>query len=478
MSKGGGAVTVSTEKSQDPATWGIPDEAPLTIVSTDGHACPVAEDYGPYLDPKYREFMPQYLSDMETHQLANRLVGYPFSPAVLDVIDERHAIRTGGESGYFDPERRIRESEAEGVVAEFLHPFGHHSATPFFDFQNSPCSPELRAAGARAHNRFLEDFCSEAPGRLFGVPCIYPWPDWDSAIEDCRRVREVGFRAIVPPQQVGWDMPAFYDPWWDPLWAACQDLGLVVHIHAGIGYPQGSLLQVVQSFSEGPVTVSSEFDPDSDAEQESPLAQGFESVVERRPLWQLMWGGAFDRFPRLKVAFVEVHGDWVPLTLAYLDGRHAKGGTPLRLKPTEYWRRHCAVGASLMRYGDVEARHAIGVDRMMFGTDFPHMEGTWPNTHQWIHTTLSRIPRAEARQILGENAIEFYDLDRELLDKAARRVGPYPEDLFGEGFPEDRRVVNHFSYRAGINKQPSFDEAVLAEMVDEDEKGALSFASR
>ena len=76
-----------------------------------------------------------------------------------------------------------------------------------------------------------------------------------------------------------------------------------------------------------------------------------------------------------------------------------------------------------MRYGEVRARHEIGIDKLMFGTDYPHMEGTWPNTQDWIRTTLGAIPETEARMILGENAIEFYGLDRELLERTARHRG-------------------------------------------------------
>jgi predicted TIM-barrel fold metal-dependent hydrolase len=472
-------------QTRDPGTpeWSKPYATPWVIVSADSHVSLPPEKYGDYLDPKYRKYMGQYLSDIETHQYATRLIGYPFSTEIAEVIDQRKVIQTGGETAYFDPERRIRETEAEGIVAEFLHTRGHQSVVPFFDSQNSLSPGELRVAGARAHNRFLEEYCSEAPGRLLGVPCIYPWPDWAAAVSDCRRAHDAGFKAILPPQQAGapGDLPAFYDPWWDPLWGTCQDLGLAIHFHAGTGVPQGSIVgykswkALGEALDEG-----SKFDPKG-YKQESAYSQAFDqsfAFMTRRPLWQLMWGGVFDRFPALKVSFVEIHGDWVPPTLAYLDARHARGGTPLKLKPSEYWQRHCAVGASLMRYSDVRARHEVGMDQVMFGTDFPHMEGTWPNTMDWIRTVLGDVPRDEARKILGENAIDFYGLDRALLEKAARRVGPFPEQIFSDEHAVDPGILNHFSYRAGINKLPTYDEQMLSEALDEDEKGAISSRAR
>ena len=82
-------------------------------------------------------------------------------------------VSAAGEVGYFDPVWRLRHVESEGIAAEFLHPFGPIGFVPFVDVQNSVRSHELRLAGSHAHNRFLEDFCSEAPGRLLGVPLIY-----------------------------------------------------------------------------------------------------------------------------------------------------------------------------------------------------------------------------------------------------------------------------------------------------------------
>lgn len=251
----------------------------------------------------------------------------------------------------------------------------------------SQCSDELRMAGARAHNRFLAEFCSEAPGRLLGVPFIYPWPDWDAAVADMVWARETGFYAIFPPYTAGapGDLPPLYDPWWNPMWAACQDLGLAAHIHVGFGNPQGAVAELArQAFgntagqdagaedglSAIDPSMLPRFDPDGDGESDSSfLSAFFESFTERRPLWQLMWGGVFDRFPGLKVVFLEIHADWVPATLGYLDRAHAADPGSMKLTPTEYWQRHCAVGTSLMRYGDVAARHEVGLNKMMFGLD-------------------------------------------------------------------------------------------------------------
>lgn len=455
------------ETLKDPAL------TPVTIVSADSHACLPPTEYRKYLEPKYRgSVFDLYLEDVAISKKIAGAVGYPYGEETLEVMDARGVVSAAGEVGFFDPVWRLRQVEAEGVVAEFIHPFGAVGFTPFADVGNRVSSHELRGAGARAHNRFLEDFCSEAPGRLLGVPLIYPWPDWDAAAADCVRAREAGFHAIFPPTTAGveGDLPPMSDPWWDPLWAACQDNDLVVHIHASFGLPQGALAELA---SKLPTSEPSSGEDKQESLHEQLLEKAFQTFGERRPLWQLMWGGVFDRFPQLKVAFVEVHGDWVPATLAYLDRVHATEPGPMKLTPSEYWRRHCAVGGSLMRYGDVAARHEIGLDKLMFGTDFPHLESTWPNTKDYIRATLDDIPVEEARAILGENAINFYGLDRALLEKTAKRIGPLPSEILGGGHRVDPRLLRHFEFSTGIHKPVEFDEERVNRVFLEDRAAAL-----
>jgi predicted TIM-barrel fold metal-dependent hydrolase len=482
-------------RDADADTLSRPDLRPVTMVSADSHVSLPPKMYKHYLDSKYHNSWSGYLDDVAIINKVVELTGYPAPEDALAIYDKRGVVSAAGEVGYFDPVWRLRHVEAEGIAAEFLHPFGPIGFVPFVDVQNSLRSHELRLAGAHAHNRFLDDFCSEAPGRLLGVPLIYPWPDWDAGVADIVRARESGFHAIFPPMMPGTspdDLPALYDSWWDPMWAACQDLGMVVHIHAGFGNPQGGVVEMVRNVFgrteslDGPdnegkkglavidPSLLPKFDPDADpdaAGTNSFLSELFETFGERRPLWQLMWGGVFDRFPKLKVAFQEIHADWVPATLAYLDRAHAANPGPLELTPSEYWARHCAVGTSLMRYGDVAVRHEVGLNKMMFGSDFPHFEGTWPNTHDWIRTTLGSVPEVEARAILGENAIDFYGLDRALLEKTAKRVGPLPGELFNSQ-PVDPKLIRHFEFRAGINKPVNFNVDQMNQAFEEDRAGA------
>ncbi|HEX5587658.1 MAG TPA: amidohydrolase family protein, partial [Acidimicrobiia bacterium] len=196
------------------------------------------------------------------------------------------------------------------------------------------------------------------------------------------------------------------------------------------------------------------------------------TLTTRAPLWQLVFGGVFDRHPQLRVAFTEVRADWVPETLAVLDRaarahRDDEQLATLALTPSEYFRRNVVVTPSSIHRAEVEMRHDIGIDQLLFGADYPHWEGTWPNTRDWIRTAFDGVPIDEVRQILGGNAIRAYGLDEPSLREVAARIGPSPA-LLDEG-PADDELVHHFHQRSGYSRPADpVDVDTLAEVVEED----------
>lgn len=434
------------------------------IVSGDSHCGLPAAEYAEYIDPKFRYAIPGYVEDTVRYHKAFRSFGYPFSPEELEIIDERSAIQSCGVAGYFDPKRRLRETEAEGVAAELLHPAGPIAGSPFADSITRRAPSDLRAAGTDAHNRFLFDFCQTSPKRLLGVAMTYPWPDVNAAVRTVHWARENGMAAVYAPRFAGAeadDLPAFYDSFWDPYWAACAETRVPVHIHAGHGRQQGGFLarvdEAVHKADGGELDTTA-------------LASFFDDIFpERRILWQLMWAGVFDRFPELRVVFAELRADWIPPTLKYLDARREENPGVMKLRPSEYWARNCAATASFMRASDLAARNEVGINNFMFGTDYPHQEGTWPNTQNYLRAVLNDIPEADARAILGENAISFYGLDRDVLSEVASRIGPVPGDILGLADTVDKRLINHFDKRSGFLKVGSYSQ-------DQDERLAGYFA--
>ena len=101
----------------------------------------------------------------------------------------------------------------------------------------------------------------------------------------------------------------------------------------------------------------------------------------------------------------------------------------LTLRPTEYFARQCHLGASFLPAHEAKDRHAIGVDKLMWGSDYPHLEGTWPNTMDALRATFGTMPEDEVRRILGTNARDLYGFDAALLDEVAAKIGPSLLDL-------------------------------------------------
>ena len=171
---------------------------------------------------------------------------------------------------------------------------------------------------------------------------------------------------------------------------------------------------------------------------EEPLASFFHftesTFFDRRPLWFFLWGGVFDRHPRLKLVFAEALSHWVPQELMRLDEMVDMWNSKrlrerIRKRPSEYWRDHCAITATFISRGEAEMRHQIGVDNLLWGSDFPHPEGTWPETPACLRHAFHGIPQHETARILGTNAVSFYGFDAAAMESLAARIGPAPSTV-------------------------------------------------
>ncbi len=393
----------------------------FTIVSSDCHAGLPPERYRAYLDPQYRATFDQVLP-IQKH-LTDK------AERVFLLKDINAQWRAGVEdqlAGAWDHERRTEVLDADGVAGEIVFPDGvtEQNAPPFGAGLALPTRnivPDLQWAGARAHNRWLAEFCALDPARRFGVAvCPLLW-DTERGIEEVRFARDNGLRGVlIPAITTGFE--AYHNRCYDPFWEVCEDTGTVVCFHSGPG-----------AFEDvfGPGF------PDGD---QDPYPGGVGVYVSEvffwtyRPLIFMLWGGVFERFPKLKASVTETGQGWLlPPLLRMLDHHYndtvftAKLGdfrSHLSMSPADYFRRNCAIGASCMPREDAEIRHEMGMDQLMWGTDFPHPEGTWPNTATKMLDTFRGLPEEDVAAMLGGNAIDFYGLDTGRLDEVASRVGP------------------------------------------------------
>ncbi|MCU1346676.1 MAG: putative amidohydrolase, partial [Acidimicrobiia bacterium] len=311
--------------------------------------------------------------------------------------------------------------------------------------------------------RWLSDFMGQSGGRLYGVAEPGPTLDMADSLRELEWLTQNGFVSVgVPGQTYTPGLPPLWDTYFEPFWATCADLGLVLSVHAGWGSEQGFVYKFFDLMAAKLGDMGGELDR---AQVEGlgnmaieELANSADSPFRltggpQQAMWQLMLAGVFDRHPSLKFVLTEVRASWVPQTLMALDkaAAEAKPAT-MQLKPSEYFERNVAVSPSSTHRSEVEMRHEIGLHKVMFGTDYPHHEGTWPNTRDWIKVAFEGVPENEARMILGENAINFYGLDRAKINAIGDRIGPKASEVLLAQHDVNQQLIDHFHKRSGFSR--------------------------
>ncbi len=381
----------------------------LVLVSADCHAGPLPDQAREYVDPAFRDAFDEWLADdaARARRQADHTGQAIYGDEALEDFTALDAVSEGGLEGAWDSARRLQELETDGIVAEVIYPDGGGSSIAPFDaglmtYQYEQ-DPAVWAAGCRAYNRWLADFCNEAPGRRAGVALVTV-DDVDESVREVEGLRGRGiFGGVLLPSGTGTN-ELYNHPRYEPLWAACEANGLPIHSHTGWTPNYGDFPGSLGIF----ITEITWF--------------------AHRTFWLLAWSGAFERHPGLQLVMTEQGATWLRETLAQMDHAynmpmfvHLRRQLPLA--PSEYFARQCAVSTFVGRE-EADARYDIGVDALMWGSDYPHIEGTWPHTAAKLEEGLAGVARDEVTRIVGENAIRVYGFDRDRLAELAARVGP------------------------------------------------------
>jgi predicted TIM-barrel fold metal-dependent hydrolase len=373
---------------------------PYITITADTHAGASVEMYREYLDPEFRDdfdaWRGEYRNPSKKHLGKKKTKNWNSAERTVDL-------------------------ESDGVVAEVIFP---NTVPPFyknaFHVSPPPKPDQYRQwrAGTRAHNRWLAEFCSEEPVRRAGIGLIH-LNDIDDAIEDVQWIAEHGLRGgvLLPlPAPDDSHLKPLYSPDYDRLWAAIQDHDLIMNQHSGQGSPSYGT------------------DPGGDAlwvlEMPFFIQRGFS---------QLILGGVFERFAKLRFILTESGCAWAPSLLRRMDGVHMgmKAGMmgevdysesqALKEPPSFYARRNCWYGASFPSPYDIKGRDFVGVDRILWGNDYPHYEGCYPYSRENMQLAFSDVDPVEVRMMLGENASKLYGFDLEALRPRAETLGITPE---------------------------------------------------
>jgi predicted TIM-barrel fold metal-dependent hydrolase len=385
------------------------------------------------------------------------------SPASYAVFDKEGLYQSGRWQGLWDAAIREQEMDREGVAAELVYPGDFRAVDLGYNTMNGTYPYEFVDAGVRAFDRWALDTFGHAQDRFLLVGPSGTYSDMESALEEAEWVADHGFIGTFAPGFTHFPgMPPLDDDFWEPLWALYEERGLTLVVHGGYGFDQGVAYAAVQAANAEVAAHGGGAMELAAALSESFFNPEFFSDLRcRRALWQMLLGGVFDRHPGLKLMMVEVRADWMPATLHHLDGVYAehRADVPAKRQPSEYWATNCMAGVSFMHRSEVEMRDEIGIETIDFGRDYPHTEGTWPNTLDYLRGLFAGVPERDVRLILGENAIRFLGLDRTRLSEIAERIGPTIDEITGSS-QMDGDLLAHLEDRCGFSKAAEGDSRI------------------
>ena len=370
------------------------------VISADGHVETPPDTFVKYVPERWRDRAPRLVPLSEggegwviegmplLHNGQNITAGKPIKFRNDTYFAEDGSPATGAGPA----EQRLREQDRDGIDCEVLFP-------PVFAsrFLTGVADRDAYLSMVQAYNTFLaQDYCAVAPDRLIGNGVV-PVKGIDQAVLELKRCGEIGIKSVSLQQfPNGSGAP---EPEDDEFWETALDIGMRISPHGNFGHP------APPEYGGGAGTGSLAY-----AVSLTQRTGGF------RPLYciaQLIASGVFDRFPDIRFYFAETNASWLSSLVWFMDDnyrifKHWYG--PLAMKPSEYIFKHCRF--SFIRDPlALKLRDFVPVDILMWGSDFPHSVGSFPNSQEWIDQIFEGESEAVKRRILLENPCEFFGLD-------------------------------------------------------------------
>jgi len=292
-----------------------------------------------------------------------------------------------GKKGYrhpTDPVLRAKDMDRDGVQAEVI--FGILGAATRLN------DPVAANEMFRIYNDWLVDFCKHDPARFIGLACL-PYGDIDAAVKEIHRVAKLGLRGVE--LSCSWDMEPMWHPMWEPLWKAIHEVDLPLHFHTFPALPPGVLDKAFGSTRRAAFFT---------------VVSGFQMNLVNI-LAAVIGAGVLERYPKVRISFGESGIGWIPYALERMDfeweDRFRDLG--LKTKPSDYWRRQCKGTFQFDRIGG-KLIDEMGVESLMWGSDYPHADGVWPESSKYIEEQFAHLPADVVHKITCENAGKFYRL--------------------------------------------------------------------
>ncbi len=298
-------------------------------------------------------------------------------------------LYSDGEAGIprlTDPELRVKDQDLDGIQGEVL--YGVLGASGRLN------DDEAAAELLRIYNEWLADFCAKKPDRYAGLASI-PSHDVDAAVDEIERVAHRGGLSGVEVAN-SYDMAPLFDPSWEKLWAVAEEAGMPLHYH-----------------TIGPR-------PDYDFQNMEGLAgrQAFAVFITSfqlamaKIIMEIIYGGVLEAHPNLKVVIGESGIGWIPYALEHMDleWEDQFQDLTLKMKPSDYWRRQCFATYQSDPIG-LRLLDILGEENVMWGSDFPHPDGVWPDSQTFIEREFKGVDEAVKQKIVCANAAALYGFD-------------------------------------------------------------------
>jgi predicted TIM-barrel fold metal-dependent hydrolase len=412
----------------------------MILISVDDHICEPATVFDNTVPSKYKDRAPRVVEDEKGREQwwyegrpgrnlgLNAAAGKPREYFNTDAHRYDEMRR-----GCWDPNERVRDMSAGGVLAGLNFP----NFTGFAgQVLNQGPDPDVNEVMIRAYNDWhVDEWCGSNPDRF--IPCgILPLFDPERAAAEVRRLGSKGCHAVTfseNPEAL--DMPSIHSGAWDPLFAACCDVGTVLCCHIG------SSSKSSQTTSDAPPSV----------------AMALSSSMAIYTLGDLIWNDIWWRFPELRFSLTEGDVGWMPYFLwrsEHVQKRHSgwtRHSFPDGMGPTEVFLKHvlcCFISDPI----GIELIDHFNLDNLCWECDFPHSDTNWPDSPEELATLLAGLADADINRITHENAMRHYQFDpyatrpREQCSAGALRAEVGEVDTVTRvGRPADDRDLAYFT---------------------------------
>ena len=367
-------------------------KASFRVMDSDMHVLEPPDLWQRYIAPGFRDRAPagqtRFQRDLGVTLDGKQLHEYRAAPITgaggkREYDEQDFKYRDAEEHGW-DPGSQVRAMDQEGIDLAVLFP-----SRALFSLAVDCLDPPLAAAIARAYNDWLFDFCKGDPDRMFGAAHLAPH-DVDLAVQETRRcVQELGFKAVYMRPNIV-NGRNWHDRYFDPLWAECDRLNVPVCFHEGGRTPQ--LNQVGNQFATTMLQHTCSH-----------------SMAMMMAAVSFCGGGVLERFPALRVAFLEGNCSWVPWLMWRLDEHQEWRGyeqPELKKRPSEYFKRQCFASVECDETPAKYLEDAGYSHTVVFSTDYPHPDSKYPNA---VDSFLGQDFSPEAkRRYLWDNCARLY----------------------------------------------------------------------